>query len=131
MIAELGTLHFMLGQIQMESKIGGVSGFGKAMLNKFVTKEAAFMPRYLGTGQIYLLKHISDLVRSRAPSMEVVRMRFMVWQMMAAVAVAALILFGETLRRRHVTYQRRASINAPCSTWLPRPGARPSDHYPP
>jgi uncharacterized protein (AIM24 family) len=27
-IAESGALHFMLGQIQMESKIGGVSGFG-------------------------------------------------------------------------------------------------------
>jgi hypothetical protein len=53
-IAESGALHFMLGQIQMESKIGGVSGLGKAMMNKFVTKEAAIMPRYRGTGQIYL-----------------------------------------------------------------------------
>src|SRR5262249_34150157 len=38
-IAESGALHFMLGQIRMESKIGGVSGLGKAMMNKFVTKE--------------------------------------------------------------------------------------------
>jgi len=31
---------------------------------------------------------------------------------MVAVAVAALILCGETVRRRRVTYQYRASINA-------------------
>ena len=43
-IAESGALHFMLGRIEMESKIGGVAGLGKAMMNKFVTKEAAIMP---------------------------------------------------------------------------------------
>ncbi|WP_422923002.1 AIM24 family protein [Singulisphaera sp. PoT] len=53
-IVESGALHFMAGRLQMESKIGGVSGLGKAMMNKFVTKEAAVMPRYRGTGQIYL-----------------------------------------------------------------------------
>jgi uncharacterized protein (AIM24 family) len=53
-IAESGALHFMLGHVQMESKVGGVSGLGRAMMNKFVTKEAAIMPRYRGNGQIYL-----------------------------------------------------------------------------
>jgi uncharacterized protein (AIM24 family) len=53
-IAESGALHFMVGHVRMESKIGGVSGLGKAMMNKFVAKEAAIMPRYRGTGQIYL-----------------------------------------------------------------------------
>lgn len=32
--------------------------------------------------------------------------------MMVAVAVAALIFYGEILRRRHVKYELRASINA-------------------
>lgn len=53
-IAESGSLHFMVGHIEMESKIGGMAGLGKAMMNRFVTKEAALMPRYRGTGQIYL-----------------------------------------------------------------------------
>jgi GYF domain 2 len=29
-VAESGALHFMLGHVQMESKVGGVSGLGKA-----------------------------------------------------------------------------------------------------
>jgi hypothetical protein len=53
-IAESGALHFMLGQIQLESKLGGVAGVGRAMINKFITKEAAILPRYRGTGEIYL-----------------------------------------------------------------------------
>ena len=70
-IAESGALHFMLGQIQMESKIGGVSGFGKAMMNKFVTKEAAIMPRYRGTGQIYLKPSFSHFLIYRLTGEEV------------------------------------------------------------
>lgn len=71
-IAESGALHFMRGQIQMESKIGGVSGFGKAMMNKFVTKEAAIMPRYRGTGQIYLEPSFSHFLIYRLNGEEVI-----------------------------------------------------------
>ena len=71
-IAESGALHFMLGQIKMESKIGGVSGFGKAMMNKFVTKEAAIMPRYRGTGQIYLEPSFSHFLIYRLTGEEVI-----------------------------------------------------------
>ena len=71
-IAESGALHFMLGQIQMESKIGGVSGLGKAMMNKFVTKEAAVMPRYRGTGQIYLEPSFSHFLIYRLNGEEVI-----------------------------------------------------------
>ncbi len=53
-IAESGALHFKRGHIELESKIGGVSGLGRAMMNKFVTREAAVIPRYRGTGEIYL-----------------------------------------------------------------------------
>jgi uncharacterized protein (AIM24 family) len=71
-IAESGALHFMLGQIQMESKIGGVAGLGKAMMNKFVTKEAAVMPRYRGTGQIYLEPSFSHFLIYRLSDEEVI-----------------------------------------------------------
>lgn len=71
-IAESGALHFMLGQIQIESKIGGVSGLGKAMMNKFVTKEAAIMPRYRGTGQIYLEPSFSHFLIHRLDGEEVI-----------------------------------------------------------
>ena len=71
-IAESGALHFMLGQVEMESKIGGVAGLGKAMMNKFVTKEAAVMPRYRGTGQIYLEPSFSHFLIYRLGGEEVI-----------------------------------------------------------
>jgi uncharacterized protein (AIM24 family) len=71
-IAESGALHFMLGHLQMESKIGGVTGLGKAMMNKFVTKEAAVMPRFRGTGQIYLEPSFSHFLIHRLKGEEVI-----------------------------------------------------------
>ena len=71
-IAESGALHFMVGHIQMESKIGGVSGLGKAMMNKFITKEAAIMPRYHGTGQIYLEPSFSHFLIYRLAGEEMI-----------------------------------------------------------
>lgn len=71
-IAESGALHFMLGQIQLESKIGGVSGLGKAMMNRFLAKEAAIMPRYRGTGQIYLEPSFSHFLIYRLNDEEVI-----------------------------------------------------------
>ena len=62
----------MLGQIQMESKIGGVSGLGKAMMNKFVNREAAIVPRYRGTGQIYLEPSFSHFLIYRLTGEEVI-----------------------------------------------------------
>ncbi|MDR3633524.1 MAG: AIM24 family protein [Isosphaeraceae bacterium] len=71
-IAESGALHFMLGHIQMESKLGGVAGLGRAMMNKFVTKEAAILPRYRGTGEIYLEPSFSHFLVYRLAGEEVV-----------------------------------------------------------
>jgi uncharacterized protein (AIM24 family) len=71
-IAESGSLHFMRGHIEMESKIGGVAGLGKAMMNRFVTKEAAIMPRYRGTGQIYLEPSFSHFLVYRLNGEEVI-----------------------------------------------------------
>lgn len=53
-ITEAGSLHFMHGRVAMSRSIGGFSGLGKAMVNKMITREAAVMPRYTGTGCLYL-----------------------------------------------------------------------------
>lgn len=71
-ITEAGALHFMLGHIQMESKIGGVSGLGRAMVNKFITKEAAILPRYRGSGEIYLEPSFSHFLVYRLSGEEVI-----------------------------------------------------------
>ncbi len=71
-VTESGSLHFMVGQIQMESKIGGASGLGKATMKKFVTKEAAIMPRYRGTGQIHLEPSFSHFLIHRLTGEEVI-----------------------------------------------------------
>lgn len=71
-ITESGALHFMHGRIQMESKIGGVAGMMKAMMNTFVTKESAVMPRYRGTGRIYLEPSFSHFLICRLYGEEVI-----------------------------------------------------------
>jgi uncharacterized protein (AIM24 family) len=76
-ITEAGALHFMLGRIEMESKIGGVAGIGRAMMNRFVTKEAAILPRYRGTGQIYLEPSFSHFLIHRLDGEEVIADRGM------------------------------------------------------
>jgi uncharacterized protein (AIM24 family) len=71
-ITEAGALHFMLGQLAMESKIGGMAGLGRAMMNKFVTREAAILPRYRGTGQVYLEPSFSHFLIYRLDNDEVI-----------------------------------------------------------
>ncbi|BAZ39453.1 hypothetical protein NIES4101_54060 [Calothrix sp. NIES-4101] len=51
---EAGALQYLYGHIQIESKAGGMAGLGKAMLNKLMTNESAFIPRYQGHGCIFL-----------------------------------------------------------------------------
>ncbi|APW61059.1 AIM24 family protein [Paludisphaera borealis] len=71
-LSEAGALHFMLGALRMESKVGGVGGIGRAMMNRFLTKEAAFLPRYHGTGQIYLEPSFSHFFIHRLAGEEVI-----------------------------------------------------------
>lgn len=78
-IAESGALHFLRGRIEMESKIGGVAGIGKAMMNRFVTREAAIMPRYRGTGQLYLEPSFSHFLVYRLHGEEVIADKGMFW----------------------------------------------------
>lgn len=47
--AEAGALHYMRGNIQLESKAPSAKGFLKSM----VTQESIFRPTYTGTGEIY------------------------------------------------------------------------------
>ncbi len=53
-IAEAGALHFMHGNLSLESSPGGLGGMMKKMAANMLTGEATFKPRYRGTGQIYL-----------------------------------------------------------------------------
>lgn len=50
---EAGALHYLKGNIEMTSKIGGLKGLGKKMFNSAVTKESVMKPLYSGTGEIY------------------------------------------------------------------------------
>lgn len=47
--AEAGALHYMRGQITIESKMPSAGGFLKSM----VTQETVFKPTYTGTGEIF------------------------------------------------------------------------------
>ncbi len=49
-VLEAGALHYMKGQIEIDSQLPSVGGFIKSAL----TKERAVRPRYRGTGEIFL-----------------------------------------------------------------------------
>lgn len=49
-VLEGGALHYMMGNIEIDSQLPSVGGFLKSAL----TKERAVKPRYRGTGEIYL-----------------------------------------------------------------------------
>lgn len=51
---ESGALNFLKGNIEMESKMGGILGLGKKLISSKVTGETVFKPRYSGTGEIFL-----------------------------------------------------------------------------
>lgn len=61
-IAEAGTLHYMHGRVEMSNPVGGVGGLGKAVMKKMLTNETAFMPRYKGTGEIFLEPSFGDFL---------------------------------------------------------------------
>ena len=47
--AEAGALHYMLGEITLETAMPSAKGFLKSM----VTKESVFKPTYTGTGEVF------------------------------------------------------------------------------
>jgi len=49
-VVEAGLMHYMIGDIQIESQMPSVGGFIKSAL----TKEKVVRPRYRGTGQVFL-----------------------------------------------------------------------------
>lgn len=51
---EPGALYYQLGEIAMESKVGGLAGFGKSLFKSMVTSEPMFKPEYVGSGELYL-----------------------------------------------------------------------------
>ncbi|MEJ8307355.1 AIM24 family protein [Saccharibacillus sacchari] len=53
-VLEAGALQYMMGNIEMENKSGGVGGFAKKFVGSAVTGETASKPIYRGTGEMYL-----------------------------------------------------------------------------
>ncbi|MDO3413099.1 AIM24 family protein [Saccharibacillus sp. CPCC 101409] len=51
---ESGALQYMIGNIEMENRTGGVGGFAKKFVGSAVTGETANKPIYRGSGEIYL-----------------------------------------------------------------------------
>lgn len=47
--AEAGAMHYMRGQVTIESKMPSAAG----LLKSFVTQETVFRPTYTGTGEVY------------------------------------------------------------------------------
>lgn len=51
---EAGALYYQLGDIESETKMGGIGGFVKKAVSGKVTNESAARPVYTGTGEIVL-----------------------------------------------------------------------------
>ncbi|WP_027633194.1 AIM24 family protein [Clostridium hydrogeniformans] len=51
---EAGALQFMKGDIEIDSRMGGIVGLGKKLISSKLTNEKAFKPLYNGTGEIFL-----------------------------------------------------------------------------
>ncbi|MDR0880188.1 MAG: AIM24 family protein [Clostridioides sp.] len=51
---EAGALYYYRGNIQSDSKVGGVGGFIKKGISGALTNESMLKPQYKGTGEIYL-----------------------------------------------------------------------------
>lgn len=54
MTLESGALHFMKGNIDIQSNLGGVGGMIKKFVSSKLTGETMFKPHYTGAGEIYL-----------------------------------------------------------------------------
>lgn len=61
-IAEAGALQYLHGRVEIDNPIGGIGGMGKAMFKKMLTNETAYMPRYKGSGTIYLEPSFGDFL---------------------------------------------------------------------
>ena len=133
-IAESGALHFLHGRIEIESKVGGMAGLGRAVMKRFVTKEAAILPRYRGTGQIYLEPSFSHFLIHRLGGEEVIADKGMFYCGQGSLEVGAALqrnvssLFGGEglVCRRGIAGNRalrcssRRSPPRRCSGWTSR-----------
>lgn len=53
-LLEPGALYYQKGDLEIESKAGGVLGFGKKLIKSMATGETVFKPKYTGSGEITL-----------------------------------------------------------------------------
>lgn len=51
---EPGAMYYQKGDIEMNSKAGGLAGLGKKLFKSAVTNETTFKPEYKGSGELYL-----------------------------------------------------------------------------
>ncbi|SHJ22626.1 Uncharacterized conserved protein, AIM24 family [Clostridium amylolyticum] len=51
---QAGALSYLKGNIEMDSKMGGLIGLGKKLISGKTTGESAFKPLYSGSGEIFL-----------------------------------------------------------------------------
>lgn len=51
---QAGALSYLKGNIEMDSKMGGLLGLGKKLISGKATGESAFKPLYNGSGEIFL-----------------------------------------------------------------------------
>lgn len=53
-MTEAGALYFLKGNIESETKVGGVGGMFKNKMKSYLNQESTFKPIYKGTGELYL-----------------------------------------------------------------------------
>ena len=54
MRAESGALHYKIGNVTLDTNVGGVGGFAKKLVSATLTDESVVKPLYTGTGDVYL-----------------------------------------------------------------------------
>lgn len=69
---ETGALQFMKGNLEMESKMGGVGGLAKKMLTSALTDETITRPVYKGSGEIHLEPSFGHFIILKLHNEEVV-----------------------------------------------------------
>lgn len=62
---QAGALSYLKGNIEMDSKMGGLLGLGKKLISGKATGESAFKPLYNGSGEIFFRAFLRSLCTDR------------------------------------------------------------------
>ncbi|HET7322060.1 MAG TPA: AIM24 family protein [Longimicrobiaceae bacterium] len=69
---EAGALHFLKGEIEMESSAGGPSGLAKKMASAVLSGESVFKPTYRGHGEVFLEPSFGHFILLRVENEEMI-----------------------------------------------------------